>query len=66
MEQPHYADDAVAQPTLADGKGFIVVVGTNVLYSEPVHDRIPYLLAAFRDWEASGVKKLEDAMAKVI
>ena len=50
------ADDAVGPPPKAPG--FQVVVGTNVVYAESVHDRVPYLLAAFRENQGSYADRL--------
>lgn len=66
IDQPHFVNDGVGQPLSGQGMGFVVVVGTNVEYSEPVHDRIPYLLAAFRDAHAGALHDLKMALAKVI
>ena len=58
---PAKPNDGVGQPS---GKGFQVAVGTNVIYSEPVHKRVPYLRAAYNEVEKVYIKKLELAMAK--
>jgi hypothetical protein len=52
--------DGVGRPD--DRKGFWVAAGTNVVYAEDVHDRIPYLWAAFKQNEAKIKTELQAAL----
>ena len=57
-------NDGVGRPE--DPKGFWVAVGTNVGYAEEVHDRIPFLWAAFKQDEAKFRKGLSSALMKAL
>jgi len=54
--------DGVGRPE--DKNAFYVAAGTNVVYAEDVHDRIPYLWAAFKQNEARIKTELQAALVK--
>ena len=57
---PSKANDGVGQP--AGPRGFQVAVGTNVVYAESVHNRMPYLQAAWDQNKAKYAFKLKAAL----
>jgi hypothetical protein len=54
-------NDGVGRPG-SEHKGFFVAAGTNVEYAEEVHNRIPYLWAAFKQNEARIKADLQRAL----